>query len=337
LEVLNIFRTDLHWASPVWFGLLPVWVYLYFHWRRGRRKKVYPLPAAGEVRLRPSPKKIFFSLSGLVWLLGLTGLTLAMARPQTVKRYQEYKGEGIEIVLALDVSPSMLSLDFRPNRLEVAKKLAAEFVKKRFGDKIGLTVFSGEAYSKCPLTTDYRTLTKLIQELTPGHLQTGTAIGMGLATAINQLKNGKAKSRIVILLTDGSNNSGSIHPLEAAQIAKTLGIKVYTIGIGSGGIVNMPVRKLANGEYIFAPVPSDFDEDLLRQMAQLTGAKYFRAKNAAQLKQIYAIIDKLEKSKIEVIVHQNKIERYRPFLIFGLSMFVLYAMMMLLWVRPLTE
>ncbi len=335
-DIANALPVQWEWSQPYWLVLIPVLLLLF--WKRKWLREQTPAIAMPEVehaQTTLTPKKVAYKISPWLPLLGLMGLVLAMARPQKVIRHQEFKGEGIEIMLAMDVSPSMLSLDFDPNRLEVAKELAADFVKKRKGDKIGLTVFSGEAYTKCPLTTDYETLIKLIKELSPENLEMGTAIGMGLATAVNQLKDSKAKSRIVVLLTDGSNNRGDINPMDAAELAKTLGLKVYTIGMGSEGMVEMPVRRRMDGSFLFAPVPSDFDETLLRRIAQYTHGKYYRAHSKKELKEIYREINHLERSKIEVITHQTKVEMFRPFLLAGMALLLLYWVLLLAWVKPL--
>lgn len=332
----NILPVNMTWAQPLWFLLLPLIVFLF--WRRQASPKhsgAFLLPEVNHLTAQKSLKKLIYKYAWVLLFLGLLGLVVAMARPQSIKTLQEYNGEGIEIMLAMDVSPSMLSLDFDPNRLEVSKVLATEFVKARQGDKIGLTVFSGEAYTKCPLTTDYQTLGKLLKELSPDNLQLGTAIGMGLATAINQLKDSPSKSKIIVLLTDGSNNRGATQPMEAASIARTLGIKVYTIGMGSGGIVNMPVQKKPDGTFIFSPVPSDFDESLLIHIAQNTGGEYFRARTKEELEAIYTEINKLERSKIKVTSHQIKTELFRPFLFIGLGLLTLYWLLLFLWIKPL--
>jgi len=334
--ILGMTFLGLEWSQPYWLLLILILSFLF--WRSIKAKQdtaTLSLPEVGHMEMGFSLKKLIYKYAAWLPFLGLLNLTIAMARPQKILHHQEFKGEGIEIMLAMDVSPSMLSLDFDPNRLEVAKELAIEFVKGRQGDRIGLTVFSGEAYTKCPITTDYQTLTKLIKELSPDNLEMGTAIGMGLATSVNQLKDSKAKSKIVVLLTDGSNNRGDINPMEAGELAKAFGIKVYTIGMGTEGIVNMPVRQKRNGQFLFAPVTSDFDEALLVQLAKQTSGKYFRAHTKEELKLIYKHINQLERSKIDVITHLTKIERFRPFLLIGLGFFVFYWVLMLGWVKPL--
>ncbi len=332
LEILPI---NLVWSQPFWLTLIPLIAYLF--WRKQKTKKdnsYLAIPAIGQTTMSLTPKKIAYQYGFWLPLFAMLSLVLAMARPQKILHHQEYKGEGIEIMLVLDVSPSMLALDFDPNRLEVAKELAVDFVQKRKGDKIGLTVFSGEAYTKCPLTMDYGTLTKLIEEVTPEGLEYGTAIGMGMATAINQLKEGKAKSKIMVLLTDGFNNVKTMDPLEATGFAKTMGIKVYTIGMGTKGIVKMPTS-FFNGKLIFAPAKSDFDEELLMKIAKETGGIYQQANTKEKLKAIYKKINQLERSKIDVITHHQKIEYFRPFLLLGMALFCVYWLLLFLWIRPL--
>jgi Ca-activated chloride channel family protein len=235
----------------------------------------------------------------LRWM-ALGVLVLAMARPQ--KKWQEEKvtADALDIVLAMDISPSMLSKDFEPDRLSVTKKMASDFVEKRPHDRIALVAFSAEAFTQCPLTNDQKVIQTFIRELTVGRLEDGTAIGMGLAMAVNRLKDSPSRSKIVILLTDGENNAGYISPQQAADIAATLGIRVYTVGIGSEGIVMSPAQRNPNGSYLFAPRRMIFDTGLLEQIAAQTKAKFYRAFTERDLEGIYAEIDRLEKTKIEV-------------------------------------
>ncbi len=243
----------------------------------------------------------------LPWLRwsALVLLVLAMARPQRKWQEEKVKADAVDIMLAMDISPSMLSRDFEPDRLAVAKRVAIDFVEKRPYDRLGLAAFSKEAFTQCPLTTDRRVLEKFIETLKVGRLEDGTAIGMGLATAINRLKDSPSRSKLVILLTDGENNAGYIEPMQAAQIAKTLGIRVYTVGIGSEGLVMSPAERNPDGSYIFRPRPMIFDTELLQQMAGLTGGKFYRAYSESDLEGIYAEIDKLEKTQIEVTTLQR--------------------------------
>lgn len=250
-------------------------------------------------------------------LLGISFLILAMARPQTNLNRQEISTEGIDIVLATDISASMLAKDFSPNRLEVAKEVAKEFIDNRPTDRMGLVIFSGESFTQCPLTTDHHVLKGLFKDIKIGMMKNGTAIGMGLATAINRLKESKAKSKVIILLTDGVNNTGSIAPLTAAEIAKTFNIRTYTIGIGSMGTAPTPVAKYPNGKFLYKDLPVEIDEDVLQQISQLTDGMYFRATDKDGLRNIYKEIDKMEKSKIQVTDIERKKEEFFWFAVIG--------------------
>ncbi len=239
----------------------------------------------------------------LPWLrwLALTLLIVAMARPQLHWQEEKIQADAVDIMLALDISPSMLSKDFDPDRLAVAKRVAIDFVEKRPYDRLGLVAFSAEAFTQCPLTTDRRMVQKFIQDLQLGRLQDGTAIGLGLATAVNRLKDSPAHSKVVILLTDGENNAGEeMRPMRAAEIAQTLGVRVYTVGIGTDGIVLSPAQRNIDGSYAFAPRQMAFDTELLRQIAAATRGKFYRAYSEEDLEGIYAEIDQLEKTKVEV-------------------------------------
>jgi Ca-activated chloride channel family protein len=231
-----------------------------------------------------------------------------LARPQKTDKYQDVSTEGIDIVLTQDISGSMLSRDFKPDRLEAAKNMATEFISGRPYDRIGLVVFSGESFTQCPLTTDHAVLINLLREIQSGMIEDGTAIGMGLATAVSRIKDSKAKSKVIILLTDGVNNKGEIAPATAAGIAKTFGIRVYTIGVGTQGVAPYPVQTPYGIQYQDMQV--EIDEEILQDIAQTTGGKYFRATDNNSLEKIYKEIDKLEKSKIDVKQFIRKEERY---------------------------
>ena len=256
-------------------------------------------------------------------VLAFAALVAAIARPQSTLKEEEIKAEGVDINLVIDLSSSMLSRDFKPDRLEVSKRVASEFVTKRQYDRIGLTVFSGEAYSQCPLTTDHRVVQEFLASLKCGILEDGTAIGMGLGTAVNRLKETEAKSKIVILLTDGVNNAGYIKPITAAQIAQEFGIKVYTIGVGTKGQALAPVSRRANGTFIFDMSTVEIDEALLTEISTMTGGKYFRATTAEGLQQIYDEIDRLEKTEIEVTSIRRYSEEFHWFAMLGLIFLVL--------------
>ncbi|MBK6929870.1 MAG: VWA domain-containing protein [Saprospirales bacterium] len=252
-------------------------------------------------------------LPGMRWMaLGL--MALALARPQRQWQEQKIEAEAVDIVLALDISPSMLSRDFEPDRLQVAKRVASAFVQKRPYDRLGLVAFSAEAFTQCPLTTDRRVVQQFLNTLEVGRLEDGTAIGMGLATALNRLKDSPSKSRVVILLTDGENNAGYISPLKAAELAQTLGIRVYTVGIGTNGIVMSPARRNADGSYDFAPRAMEFNTDLLGEIAALTGAQFYRAWSEEELEGIYAEIDQLEKTKMEIAIIRQTTDYFHWFL-----------------------
>jgi Ca-activated chloride channel family protein len=243
---------------------------------------------------------------GLLWLSGVF-LLIALAGPYKTEVEETFSGEGIQIMLSLDVSASMLARDFEPNRLEVAKNVAASFVGRRPFDQIGVAAFAGEAYTVAPLTTDPTSLQQFIHRLDVGQIKDGTAIGMGLATAINRLKKIESPSKIVILLTDGVNNSGYIRPQTAIQMAVEEGVKVYSIGVGSQGEAPVPYARTESG-YSYRMARVDIDEELLQEMAQATGGQYFRAENEEELEEIYAVIDALETTEVQV----NRISREIP-------------------------
>ena len=244
--------------------------------------------------------------------LGLAALITAIARPQTSLSWQNVTTEGIDIVIALDISGSMLAEDFRPNRLEASKDVAMDFIAERPNDRIGLVIYGGESFTQCPLTSDHDVLLNLFSGIQNGMIEDGTAIGMGLATAVNRLKDSEAKSKVVILLTDGSNNSGSIPPVTAAEIAREFGVRVYTVGVGSMGEARMPFQDQF-GRIQYQNVPVRIDEKTLKDIASIADGKYFRATDKNKLENIYKEIDKLEKSKINVTDYKKKSEHFWPF------------------------
>ena len=272
--------------------------------------------------------------AGRVWLrhllfackvLAIVFLVTALARPQSSNSWQTYSSEGIDIVLGLDISTSMLARGFTPDRLEAAKEVATKFILERPQDRIGLVVFAGESFTQCPLTTDQAVLVNLLREVQSGMIEDGTAIGLGLANAVNRLKDSPAKSKVVILLTDGVNNRGSIAPVTAAELAKTYGIRVYTIGVGTYGEAPYPVQtpfgiQLQN-------VPVEIDEAVLKQIASVTGGQYFRATDNDKLQQIYNEIDQLEKSKVEVKHFSKREEQYFWFGLVGMLLLVTEALL----------
>ncbi len=244
-------------------------------------------------------------------------LILVLARPQSRSSWKDVKTEGIDIVLAVDVSYSMLAKDFKPNRLEAAKEVAKEFIDSRPNDRIGLVIFGGEAFTQCPLTTDHTVIKNLFSDIEAGTVGQGTAIGLGLADAVSRVKESKAKSKIVILLSDGVNNVGEIAPLTAGDIAKTFGVRVYTVGVGTKGKALTPVAMFPNGQMEYDYVDVDLDENTMTKIAEETGGKYFRATDNESLRSVYKEIDKLEKSIISEKSFSNKAEHFLPFAIAG--------------------
>jgi len=254
-------------------------------------------------------------------VIAIALLIMALARPQSSENWKDVTTEGIDIVIALDISSSMLARDFNPNRMEASKEIAKEFIQGRPNDRIGLVVFSGESFTQCPLTTDHTVLMNLFEDIESGMVEDGTAIGMGLATAVNRMKESETESKVVILLTDGVNNMGSIAPATAAEIAKTFDIRVYTIGVGSHGEAPYPVNTPYGVRYKDMKV--EIDEDVLRQIASETEGEYFRATNNQKLKSIYQQIDEMEKSEIEVKEFSEKSEEYLGFaLIAGMLLLI---------------
>jgi Ca-activated chloride channel family protein len=254
-------------------------------------------------------------------MLSLSFLILALARPQSSNSWQNVTTEGIDIVIALDISSSMLAMDFQPNRIEAAKDVAIQFVSGRPNDKIGLVIFSGESFTQCPLTTDHATVINLFNNIESGMIEDGTAIGNGLATAVSRLKESNAVSKVIILLTDGENNRGEIAPVTAAELAKTYGIRVYTIGVGTIGTAPYPVQTPFGVQVRDMDVK--IDEGTLQKIASTTDGKYFRATNNNKLADIYKEIDKLEKSKFDVTQYSKKEEEYLKFAIAGALLLIL--------------
>jgi Ca-activated chloride channel family protein len=260
------------------------------------------IPVSAKTRLRHLPF--------VCRILAVAVLIVILARPQSSNHWQNTTTEGIDIVLALDISSSMLARDFTPNRLEAAKKIASDFVKDRTNDNIGLVIFAGESFTQCPLTTDHAILLNLFNQVKDGMIEDGTAIGNGLATAVNRIKESRAKSKVIILLTDGSNNRGDVPPVTAAQLAAEFNIRVYTIAVGTIGEAPYPVQTPFGIRYENMKV--EIDEKTLTEIASVTNGKYFRATNNKSLKAIYSEIDQMEKSKMTVKEYSKKQEEYLP-------------------------
>ena len=263
-------------------------------------------------------------------MLALSAIIVALARPRSVDVSSKSRTtKGIDIVMAIDVSGSMLAKDLKPNRLEALKRVAAEFVEDRINDRIGLVVYAGESYTRTPVTSDKTVILQSLKtvEYDDSIIADGTGIGVGLATAINRIKDSKAKSRIIILLTDGVNNSGTIDPRMAADIAKEYGIKVYTIGIGTNGMAPFPYAKAPNGKFLYQNMKVEIDEKLMKEIAKTTDGKYFRATSNAKLKEIYTEINKLEKTEVEEKKYFNYDEKYQPLV--WLALFLLFVEVLL--------
>jgi len=305
----------MSFAHPTYFLLLlllPVFVYSYF-WREKRRLSDFRYPdlrllqgmkRSWRVRLRHLP--FAFRMAGMILLVG------ALARPQAHDREEKKTTEGIDIILCLDTSTSMAAEDLKPNRIEAAKVVAKEFVEGRQTDRIGLVPFAAQSFTQCPLTTDYPVLLSLLDDVHMRMVEDGTAIGMAMGTAINRLRESMAKSKVVILLTDGQNNRGELDPVTAGHAAAALGIKIYTIGVGTRGLAPYPVETIFGTRY--QKIPVDIDEDMLRDIAQATGARYYRATDEKKLRDIYHQIDQLERSKVEVVEYQQVAELFSPWL-----------------------
>lgn len=306
------FWNEISFANPKFFWLfllLPlmlVWYILRLKKQQGT-VKISSLSGFGS-SFFPHTRHSLFALR----LLALAALITAIARPQTSLSWQDVTTEGIDIVISMDISGSMLAEDFKPNRLEASKNIAMEFIRNRPYDRMGLVIFGGESFTQCPLTSDHDVLLNLFEGVQNGIIEDGTAIGMGLATAVNRLKDSEAKSKVVILLTDGVNNAGSIPPLTAAEIAREFGIRVYTVGIGTTGTAPTPYRDQF-GRKQYQDVPVRIDEETMSQISDMADGKYFRAKSNKELEQIYVEIDKLEKSKINVTDYRKKGEKFFPF------------------------
>jgi batA protein len=305
---------DITFENPQFF-----WLFLLFPllilWQWFRRKKEMPSVLFSSLQVvqplhtwRTTLRPILYVLR----CLALAALIVALARPRSSSEITKTKTtEGIDIILSIDMSSSMLAKDLKPNRIEALKRVASHFIEQRASDRIGIVVYSGESYTKVPATTDKSVVLQALKDIKQGEIEDGTAIGMGLGTAINRLKDSKTKSKVIILMTDGVNNTGVIDPLSAAELAKEYGIRVYTIGIGTNGKALSPVAYNPDGSLQYDMVPVEIDERLLTQIAEATGGHYFRATDNQKLAQIYTEIDKLEKSKIEELKYYQHKENFR--------------------------
>jgi len=316
LEGITFANPEMFWLLLL-LPLLPIWTI----WRRKKQQGSLVVSALGGLQ-HVKPAYPILRHAGLALrTLAAALLVVALARPQSALSWEDSTTEGIDIVIATDISGSMLSEDLKPNRLEAGKNIAMEFIKARPYDRIGLVVFSGESFTQCPLTIDHDVLINLFNDVSNGMIRDGTAIGMGLATAVNRLKESEAKSKVVILLTDGTNTTGSIAPLTAAEIAQQFNVRVYTVGVGTEGHAPYPVQTPFGVQY--QQVPVTIDEETLTEIADVTGGKYFRATDNEKLKEIYAQIDQLEKAKIAVTHYQQKTERFFPLALAALLLLLL--------------
>lgn len=305
------------------------------------RKKSEPTMRMSDTRAyRYAPRSWRVMLMPLQLLLRLAVfvlLILVLARPQTQNSWKNETMEGIDIMLAMDVSTSMLAEDLKPNRIEAAKQVAADFIIGRPNDNIGLTIFAGEAFTQCPMTTDHASLLNLLHnvrtDIAQRLIEDGTAIGMGLANAVSRLKDSKAKSKVVILLTDGSNNRGDLSPMTAAEIAKSFGIRVYTIGVGTNKVAPYPMPVAGGVQYINIPV--EIDTKMLQEIASATEGDFYRATNNKELQQIYKEIDKLEKTKLNVKKFSKRYEAYQPFAIAAVILLLLEILLRITIFRKL--
>ena len=315
---------DLTFANPHYLWLLCIIPFL-IYWYIAQEKKTYPRLHFSDTgfagRLKKTGRQRCYPLLYVLRTLCLILLIVALARPQSHLKNNSRHIEGIDIMLAMDISGSMLAEDFSPNRLEAAKKVASDFIAGRPDDRMGLVAFSGEAFTQCPLTIDHHILQHRLKALKSGVIEDGTAIGDGLAVAINRIRNSTAKSKTIILLTDGVNNRGAIDPLTAADLAKLYVISLYTIGVGTQGYAPYPFQTPFGIQY--QNVEVQIDEALLQAMAQNTGGNYFRATNQNKLRNIFKEIDQLEKSKIEVLTYESHTDEYAPLLWLALGLLLL--------------
>ncbi len=320
--------SSIHFANPEYFYLLLLLIPVIVWYVLKDKISHASIQVSTSKGFHAAPKTYKYYLRHALFALRLIGMILliaALARPQSSNRFQKSTTQGIDIVMSIDVSSSMLARDFQPDRLEAAKDVASKFITGRPEDKIGLVIFSGESFTQCPLTTDHAVLLNLFKDIRSGMIEDGTAIGLGLANAVNRLKDSKSKSKVVILLTDGVNNQGEIAPLTAAELAKTYGIRVYTIGIGTMGTAPYPVQTAFGVSMQNMPVK--IDEPVLRKIAEMTGGEYFRATDKNKLKAIYNEIDKLEKSKIDVRNYSIKSEEFWILALFAAIALLLEAVL----------
>ena len=316
--------SNFEFTQPHFLWLLLIVPLLAIRYLFVRKKDSATLTLSSTRSFKPTILSRLKPLLHILRLLAISALIVALARPRNVSVSSRVNtNKGIDIVMAIDVSASMLAKDLKPNRLEALKVVAIDFVNKRPNDRIGIVVYAGESFTQTPITSDKRIVKNTIRKIKWGQMDGGTAIGMGLGSAVNRLKDSKAKSKVIILLTDGVNNSGFIDPKIATELAVEFGIKTYTIGLGSNGTALAPVGILPNGEFQYALTKVEIDEPLLKEIASSTGGIYFRATNNKKLEEIYAEINKLEKSEVEEFKYYNYTEKYRLLIILALVLITL--------------
>ncbi|MEJ2596015.1 MAG: VWA domain-containing protein [bacterium] len=331
-----MFDIDI-WANPEYLyalGIIPVLVVWYWFRHRSSSPEIRFSALKAFEDMPRSPKTWLVHSLFVLRMLTLALLIIALARPQSVSSRQNIEIEGIDIVMALDVSSSMLARDFDPDRLEAAKEVAGDFIRRRPNDRVGLVIFSGEAFTQVPMTTDHQVIAAMFKDIQSGMIEDGTAIGDGLATAASRLQDSEAISKVIILLTDGVNNAGSVDPRSAAEIAKMFGIRVYTIGVGSQGMAPYPVQDQF-GRTRIQQMEVQIDEELLKDIAASTGGQYFRAESNRKLREIYDEIDKLEKSKIDVQEFRRKHEKFLTFAALAAGLFILEILLRYLYFKRL--
>ncbi len=318
---------DITFGQPLFFILLAI-IPILVYWKIARGNKqtaAIGVSTTKGLKNTRSWKNTFQNVPFILRLLAIVFIIVALARPQVQFEEQQSEGEGVDIILCIDVSGSMTAEDFTPSRMEAAKQVAENFVNNRPNDRIGIVIFSGESFTQCPLTTDHYVLINQIEQIRNGLLEDGTAIGSGLATSVDRLRSSKAKSKVVILLTDGINNGGLIDPATALEIAKAFKVKVYTIGVGTNGYAPTPVSTPMG--IVMQNEKVEIDEKLLKNIAEQTGGKYFRATDNKSLDSIYSQIDSLEKSKVEITTFHRYSEKFYP-LIFAAMAFLLLEILL---------
>lgn len=318
----------------LWLLLLLIPLIVWYLLRLSKMQASFKLASTNAFKGVKSGLRVYMRhLPFALRLISIALIIIVIARPQSVSSWEETESQGIDIVMALDISGSMLSQDLQPDRLQAAKKVAAEFVTDRRNDNIGLVVFAGESFTQCPLTTDHTVLLNLLNEIEFGLIEDGTAIGLGLATSVNRLKNSESQSRVVILLTDGTNNRGQIAPLTAADMARSYGIRVYTVGVGTTGMAPTPVQTPFGVRMQNMPV--DIDEKTLTEIAAMTGGQYFRAQDTDGLRQVYEEIDEMEKYLISVQNVTNRQEMFLPFALAAMALILIELLLRRTWLRSI--